>query len=66
MALVVKNQPANRGDIRVVGLNLGSGRSLGGGNSNPLQYSCQENPMDRIAWWATVYGITELDTTEVT
>ena len=66
MELVVKNQPANGGDIRDVGLNLGSGRSLGGGNGSPLQYSCLENPMDRIAWWATVYGIAELDTTEVT
>ena len=66
MELVVKNQPANGGDIRDVGLNLGSGRYLGGGNGSPLQYSCLENPMDRIAWWATVYGIAELDTTEVT
>ena len=36
---------------------LGSGRSLGGGNGNPLQYSCLENTMDRGAWQATVYGI---------
>ena len=35
----------------------GSGRSLGGGHSNPLQYSCLENPMDRGAWRATVHGI---------
>ena len=34
-----------------------SGRSPGGGNGNPLQYSCLENPMDRGAWWATVYRI---------
>ena len=57
MALVVKNQPANAEDIRDVGLNLGLGRSLGEGNSNPLQYSSLENPMDRVAWQATVHGV---------
>ena len=36
---------------------LGSGRSLGGGHSNPLQCSCLENPMDRGACWATVHGV---------
>jgi len=45
--LVVKNPPANAGDVRDVGSILGLGRSLGGGNGNPLQYSCLENPMDR-------------------
>ena len=41
-----------------------SGRSLGEGNGNPLQYSCLENPMDRRAWWAIVHGVAkELDTT---
>ena len=35
----------------------GSGRSPGEGNSNPLQYSCLENPMDRGTWWATVHGV---------
>ena len=35
----------------------GSGRSSGGGNGNPVQYSCPENPMDRKAWWATVHGV---------
>ena len=34
----------------------GSGRPLGGGNGNPLQYSCLENPMDRGAWWAAIHG----------
>ena len=50
--LVVKNLPANVGDVRDVGLIPGLGRSLGGGNDNPLQYSCLENPMDRGAWRA--------------
>ena len=36
---------------------LGSGRFPGGGNGNPLQYSCLANPMDRETWWATVYGV---------
>ena len=45
--LVVKNLPANAGDVRDSGSILGLGRSLGGGNGNPLQYSCLENPMDR-------------------
>ena len=39
--------------------NPGSGRSLGEGNGNPLQYSCLENSMDGGAWWATVHGITK-------
>ena len=47
----------NAGDIRDAGSILGSGRSPGKGNSNPLQYSCLENPMDRGAWWATVHGV---------
>ena len=64
MAQVVENLPANAGDIREVGLSPGSGRSPGGGHSNPIQYSCLEKPMDRGAWWATVHGVTELDTTE--
>jgi len=44
---VVKNLPANAGDA---GLIPGTGRSSGGGNGNPLQYSCLENSMDRVAW----------------
>ena len=52
------------GDIGNVGLILGSERSPGEGNGNPLQYSCLENSMDRGAWWATSRGIAkELDTT---
>ena len=50
---MVKNQPANAGDA---GLLLGSGRSPGVGNGDPLQYSCLENPMDRGTWQATVNG----------
>ena len=50
MALVVKNLPVSGGDIRDVGLIPVLGRSPGGGgNGNPLQYSCLENPMDRGA-----------------
>ena len=52
VALVVKNPPANTGDSGSI---PGSGRSPGGGNGNPLQYSCLENPTDRRAWWATVH-----------
>ena len=44
--LVVKNPPADAGNIRDAGWIPGSGRSPGGGNGNPLQYSCLENPMD--------------------
>ena len=66
MALVVKNPPANAGDIRDLGLIPGSGRSPGGGHGNPLQYSCRENPMDREAPWTTVHRVTESDMTEVT
>ena len=54
---VVKNLPANAGDTRDVGLTPGSGRFPGGGNGNPLQYSCLENPMDRGAWQARVHGV---------
>ena len=61
----VKNQPANA-DVRDAGSIPGLGRSPAGGHSNPLQYSCLENPMDRGVWWATVHGITESDTTEAT
>ena len=63
---VVKNLPANVGDARDMGLISGSGKSLGEGNGNPLQYSCLENPTDREAWWVTVHGAAELGTTEAT
>ena len=50
-ALVVKNPPANAGDIRGPDSFPESGRSPKEGHNNPLQYSCLENPMDRKAWW---------------
>ena len=59
MVLVVKNLPANAGDIRDTGLIPGSGRSTGGGHGNPFQYSCLENPTDREVWRAMVHGVTK-------
>ena len=52
----VKNPSANAGHMALI---PGSGRSPGEGNSNPLQYFCLENPMDRGVWWATVHGVTK-------
>ena len=68
VVLVVKNLPANAGDIRDAGSITGLGRSSVVGHGNPLQYSCLENPMDRGAWRATIHWIThkESDTTEAT
>ena len=63
LVLVVKNLPANAGDLRDAGLIPGSGRSPGGGHGNPLQYACLGNPMDRAGWQATVYGVAESDRT---
>ena len=56
---MVKNVPANAGDAGDESLIPGSGRSPGGGHGNPLQYSCQDDPMDRGAWGATVPGVTK-------
>ena len=53
VVLVVKNPPANARDERDTGSAPGSGRSPGGGQGNPLQYSCLELPMDRVACQAT-------------
>ena len=53
---MVKNLPDNAGKLTDTGSIPGLGRSSGGGNGNPLQYSCLENPIDRGAWWATVHG----------
>ena len=60
---MVKNLLASAGDAGDMGSIPGLERSPGGGNGNPLQYSCLENFMDRGTWWATVHGIAELDTT---
>ena len=54
---MVKNLSANVADTRDMGSVLGSRRSSGEGNSNPFQYSCSENPVDREASWATVPGV---------
>ena len=62
MELVVKNLPANAGDIRDVGSIPGSGTFFGGGHGNPLQYSCLVNPIDRGAWWTIVHRVTENQT----
>ena len=56
---MVKNLPANAGDVRDGGSIPGSGRAPGRGHGSALQYSCLENPMDRRAWWATVHGVTK-------
>ena len=60
---MVKNLPANAGDTRDMGSIPELGRSPGGGNGNPLQFSCLENSMDRGAWWAKIHGVAELDLT---
>ena len=61
MAHTVKNLPTSTGDAGSI---PGSGRSPGEGNGYPLQYFCLENSVDRGVWWATVHGITELETSE--
>ena len=63
---MAKKSPVSEGDIRDTCLIPGSGRSLGVGNRNSLQYSCLENHMDREAWWAIVHRVAELDMTEAT
>ena len=59
---VVKNASANAGDMGEADSVLRLGRSLGEGNTNPLQYSCLENPRDRGAWQATVHGVAKYQT----
>jgi len=54
----VENLSANARDTKDVGFIPGSGRSPGGGHRNPFQYSCLENPTDRV-WWATFLGVTK-------
>ena len=62
VALVVKNPPANAGDIRDMGSIPGLERFLEEGNGNPLQYSCLENPMDGGAWKAAVHEVAKSQT----
>ena len=59
VVLVVKNLPANAGDLRDSGSIPGSKRSPGEGHGNPLQYSCLKNPMDKGAWQVTVHWVTK-------
>ena len=54
---MVKNPPANSGDLNLI---PGLGRSPGGGNGHPFQYSCLGNPMDRGACWARVHGVAKV------
>ena len=61
---MITNPPASAEDAGDTGSAPGLGRSPGGGNSNPVLYSCLENPMDTGAWWATVRGVAESDVTE--
>ena len=58
---MVQNPPANAGGVRHE-FDPGSGRSLGRGHNNPLEYSCLENPMDREAWQATVHAVAKSQT----
>ena len=62
MALIVKNPPANAGDVRDVSSIPGSERPPGKGHGNPLQYSCQENHMDRGAWLVMVHRVAKSQT----
>ena len=62
VVLVVKNLPANAGDVRDMGSVPGLGTSAGGWHSNPLQYSCLGNPTDRVAWEAAVHRVAQIQT----
>ena len=59
MPRAVENLAANAGDIRDTGSLVGSARSPGEGNGNPLHYSCMGDPMNRGAWRAIVHGVTK-------
>ena len=58
----MKHPPVNAGDTGDTGWLPLSGGSPGGGNDNPLQHSCQENPMDRGAWWVSIHGAAKSQT----
>ena len=60
--LMVKNLPANAGEMKDMGSIPGLGRFPGGGHDNPLQYSCLENPTDRGPWQATAHRVTNSQT----
>ena len=62
VALMVKNLPANAGDIRDVGSIPGLGRYPGEGHGIPLWYSCLQNPRNRGVWWTTVHKIAQSQT----
>ena len=62
MAVVLKNLPANAGDIQDAGSFPELGRSLEEGMATTLNHSCLENPMDRGAWWATVHRVAKSQT----
>ena len=62
MVLVVKNLPANVGDIKDTGSIPGLGRFPGEGHGNPFQFSCLENPMVRGVWWAAVHEVAQNQT----
>ena len=62
VSLVVKNQPANAGDVKDAGSIPGLERSSGGGHGNTLQYSCLETLMDRRLWQATVHKVAKSQT----
>ena len=62
VALEVKSLPANAGDLRDVGSSPQWGKFPGGEQSNPHQYSCLENPMERGAWLATVHRVAKSQT----
>ena len=59
---MVKNLSVTAGDVRDMGSIPGMESSPGGGNNNPLQYLCLENPMDRGAWWAIVHRVAKSQT----
>ena len=59
VVLVVKNLTANAGDITDTGLIPGLRRSSGRGYGNPLKYSCLENPLETVAWRATVQRVAQ-------